>query len=1081
MVRYLKSVHLQGFKSFPIKTQIELVEGITGIVGANGSGKSNVVEAIKWVLGEQSAKSLRGDKMEDVIFNGTKDRVPMSMAEVSLVFDNENHWLPIEYSEASVSRRIFRSGEGQYSINKSRVRLKDVVELFLDTGIGRDSYAIFEQGKIDRLLSESPQERRALFEDFAGISKFKYRKEEAERKLENSAANIERINDVIIELEKEVVSLKEQAENAHLYHEVKAGLKNLELKFEALRKMNFESEIETKLNQRKQNEDKMKPLVDDLKTKEENIIQCEENIQTQETDYNSLRDEYVKIEREFGELKSRLENNKERRKSLENQVKSIENRMNEGEERAKKLDAELKQREKDYNTVSEEKEDVSSILHEIEAKIDKIHQDIKKLDDKTLGKSKAIGFDRIISKDHVDKNKQELIAYQTKLENFRTSLEERWNQLKTFEQQSEERKAQMALSNQAITALTDELKKVLQEIESRQSREKAIKKENQELNERVKRIQEESKKMDRVIIDSLEKQAELLKELNKKRPDIEAGIENIFNDLINMVQKNLLLDDIKNKMNLLKSQFGQYKEYYDSILNVLYSDEGTYTKKDALNKEQEEIGRQIIKNDEESEAVRIKIRELQEVREGIQNNYNKNQYETGSLKNEINKLADQMTATQEAFKMIENQINDTSEKIKTKQNITEEMMKIIDEYEEEIQELKSSRNKHLEEMNIKKVNFARVDEKYNALTNEITRIKNQINDLIELKATYGKDVNNALTTMKDLEAKIAKDETDMEQFLKKIEKYKEEIESRKGTIEKLQKTRKLMENQRKDMDENRQKLEKIIINLDNAISERKGFLESIIENAVKNYSVDINTVKIESEDNFENISAKINELRAELLKLGNVNLLAIEQYQNAKERLDFLAVQKQDSEKAIADIMALIDETNKKCIEQFVTSFEDIKKAFKKIFSRLFDGGRADLMLEDENDVLNSGVNIFAEPPGKKFQSISLLSGGERALVAIAVIFSILYLKPTPFVVLDEMDAPLDDDNIERFKALLHDFRETSQFIIVSHSKSTLEICDALYGVTMEEQGVSKIINVAFDEAEILFKVPDNNNTAGQS
>ncbi len=1080
MVKYLKSVYLQGFKSFPIKTQIDLVEGITGIVGANGSGKSNVVEAIKWVLGEQSAKSLRGDKMEDVIFNGTKDRVSMSMAEVSLIFDNENHWLPIDYSEVAVSRRIFRSGEGQYSINKSRVRLKDVVELFLDTGIGRDSYAIFEQGKIDRLLSESPQERRTLFEDFAGISKFKYRKEEAEKKLENSAANIERINDVILGLEKEVVSLKEQAENAHLYQEVKAGLKSLELKFEVLRKINFESEIANKLAQRKQNEDKLNPLMEELKDKEEKIIQCEENIQTEETDYNKIRDEYVKIEREFGELKSRLENNKERKKSLEGQVNNIGNRLHEGDDRLKTLENELSLREKEYNTISEEKEEVTSHLHEIESKIDQIHLDIKKLDAKILNRSKTVGFEKIISKDNVDKNKQDLIAYQTKLENYRASLEEKWNQLKNIEQQMEEKNTQLALSNQAISALTEELKKVLQEIEGLQSREKALKLENQNLNDKTKKIQEESKQMDRVIIDSLEKQAALLKEFAKKKPDIEAGIDSIFNELINMIQKNMPLEGIKNKMSLLKTQFGQFKDYYESILNVLYSDEGTYTKKDALNKESEDIGRQIFKNEEESEGIRLNIKELQEVREGIQNNYNKNQYEAGSVKNDLNKLTDQFTSTQEAFKMIENQINDTSEKIKTKQNQTEEMMQIIDEYEEEILEMKSNRNSLLEELNNKKINFARVDEKYNSLTNEITRINNQMSDLTEMKSTYQTDKNNALSSIKELDARVKKDDSEQEQFIKKIENYKDEIEKKKGLIEKLQKTRKLLDIQRKETDENRQRLEKIIINLDNALSERKGFLESIIENAIKNYGVDINTITIEKEDNFENISAKINDLRMELQRLGNVNLLAIEQYQNAKERLEFLAVQKQDSEKAIADIVSLIDETNKRCIEQFTSSFEDIRKAFKKIFSRLFDGGRADLMLEDENDVLNSGVNIFAEPPGKKFQSISLLSGGERALVAIAVIFSILYLKPTPFVVLDEMDAPLDDDNIERFKALLRDFRETSQFIIVSHSKSTLEICDALYGVTMEEQGVSKIINVEFDEADILFKALDNNTSQSE-
>ncbi len=292
MARYLKSIILQGFKSFPLKTEIEFVDGITGIVGANGSGKSNIVEAVKWVLGEQSAKSLRGDKMEDIIFNGTKNRLPASMAEVSLIFDNEKKWLPLEYSEVEITRRMFRSGEGQYFINKSKVRLKDIVELFLDTGIGRDSYAIFEQGKIDRLLSESPEERRILFEDFAGISKFKFRKEEAEKKLENSKQNLERVSDLIINLEKEVESLKTQAEVAKSYNELKQKLKDLELRFEALRALNFKKEIETKTKQKEETLKKLNALLSEKEKKEARLIEIENNIISLENKFNELKEKH---------------------------------------------------------------------------------------------------------------------------------------------------------------------------------------------------------------------------------------------------------------------------------------------------------------------------------------------------------------------------------------------------------------------------------------------------------------------------------------------------------------------------------------------------------------------------------------------------------------------------------------------------------------------------------------------------------------------------------------------------------------------------------------------------------------------
>jgi len=440
MVKYLRGLYLQGFKSFPVKTQLELVEGITGIVGSNGSGKSNIVEAIRWVLGEQSAKSLRGEKMEDVIFNGTKDRAAMSMAEVGLIFDNGNHWLPIDFSEVSVSRRMFRSGEGQYSINKSRVRLKDIVELFLDTGVGRDSYSIFEQGKIDRLLSESPFERRALFEDFAGISKFKFRKEEAEKKLQNSRINLERLNDIINELEKEVNSLKEQAENASCYQEVKTELHRAELKFEALRKANFEKEIENKTIQKSMHEEKMKPLIDQLMEDENKIIQMEESIQKEEEEFNMIRDEYTHAEREFGELNSRLANNLERKKAMEEQIRNQENRFTEGEERGNDLKSELAEKNSEMNSISSEKESVSEKMRHIEAEIDEFKLSIASLERMSLHLSRGIGFENIISKDDVEKNKQEIIALQTRIENFRAALEEKWNLMKMIEHQINEKK-----------------------------------------------------------------------------------------------------------------------------------------------------------------------------------------------------------------------------------------------------------------------------------------------------------------------------------------------------------------------------------------------------------------------------------------------------------------------------------------------------------------------------------------------------------------------------------------------------------------------------------------------------------------
>ena len=387
-----------------------------------------------------------------------------------------------------------------------------------------------------------------------------------------------------------------------------------------------------------------------------------------------------------------------------------------------------------------------------------------------------------------------------------------------------------------------------------------------------------------------------------------------------------------------------------------------------------------------------------------------------------------------------------------------------------MRDLKAKRNDLFDELNKKKIDYARIEEKYKSLNNEISRIKNQTADIEKMKNSYQTDHTNTIAIIEEIAKRIESDKTNQELFQRNINDFKKDIEQRQIDIAELQRSRKILELQRKETEENIQKLDKAVSNLENIISEKESFVQTIIQKSQETYLTDVRNTPLEQGETLDSTAKYITDLRRDLASLGDVNLLAIEQYHNVKEKLAFLQAQKLDSEKAMEDIINLINETNNKSIEQFTSAFEDIRKAFKKIFARLFDGGKADLVLMDEKDILNSGINIFAEPPGKKFQSISLLSGGERALVAIAVIFAILYLKPTPFVVLDEMDAPLDDDNIERFKSLLRDFKQTSQFVIVSHSKSTLEICDALYGVTMEEQGVSKIINVAFDEANVLFK-----------
>ncbi len=1059
---------LNGFKSFASKTYIEFTDGITGIVGPNGCGKSNVVEAIKWVLGEQSAKNMRGNKMEDVIFNGTRDRTAQGMAEVNLTFNNENHWLPIDFSEVQISRRIFRSGESQYYLNKSRVRLKELVEMFLDTGVGRDSYAIFEQGKIDRLLSESPLERRILFEDFAGISKFKFRKDEAERKLERSQENLERVNDLIIELEKEVTNLQKQAEDASKYNELRENLKDLEVRFEALRIRNIQNEIESRRNKIADHKAQQVPLHEELRKREEAIKKTEADIFEREGRLNTLTQQNESREQQLSEINSRLAAKRTRQQSIKERLDSMEARLKDEAERNHRLKEELAQKKADKEKAGQEKSKMEEGLAAIQSEIDAVFARIKSLDDSILNSSRELGFQRIVSKDDIDRLREEVITNHTKLESFRANLEEKWEDQRRHETEKKEKTQHHEALVNELDALKHQLEEILSRIEEGLLTEKKLKEENQAHSQEIRNIQTELKSMDKVIMESLEKQSSELKRFSDKKPLLDARLDDTLSRLQSAVEKGG--ESVKDIIKEFRTQFKEYQGYYENILGILYSDEGSYTHKEKLQARIEELTETITRNDLTLEKQRAKIRELQAERSDILSSYNKIEYEMNAVRKDLHRLEELITRTEETRKSLENQINATSEAINKKQNQVDKIQEIVTGYEKDIQTLREEKARHNEKLNIRKVDFARVEEQYKSISNEIRRLEQQIQDIEKNQSSYVTEKSQALDELDQLAIDIDEGATLAARLDEEIQGSRDQIHKDREELTQLRAASKAIEVQLNDLGLRIQKIEMSITSLEESIQERQQSLDIIVENTRNTYSIDAREIVIQETDNLDEIAAQTRRVRTSLSRLGDVNLLAIEQYQDAKERLDFLLQQRRDIEAAMSDIIDLISETNVKSEEQFMTAFQDIRKAFKKIFARLFDGGKADLLLTDKDNVLTSGIEIMAEPPGKKFQSISLFSGGERALVAIAVIFSILYLKPTPFVVLDELDAPLDDDNIDRFKKIVHDFKETSQFILVSHSKSTLEICDTLYGVTMEELGVSKVINVAFDENNVLFK-----------
>lgn len=1068
MPRYLKTLELDGFKSFAIKTTLECVEGITGIVGANGSGKSNIVEAIKWVLGEQSAKSLRGEKMEDIIFNGTQSRAPKGMAEVTLTFSNENRWLPLAFDEVGITRRIFRSGEGQYFINKSRVRLKDIVEIFLDTGIGRDSYAIFEQGKIDRLLSESPEDRRFLFEEFAGISKFKFRKEEAEKKLAESRSNLERVQDLIIELDRELIKLEKQAENARRYNEIKAALTSSELRFEVLRVRNMQQEIEAKIGEKQKLENQRDQKKGELESLEEKIILLDTELTQRENEQNEWREKMTSLEKMMTQLQTQIKANKERKRFLEEQIKSLSQRVQEGLEREKNLHEEYQKKQGSLTAIEELREDAKERLANIQKKIDTIHESMRILNQELLKKSRDLGLSQIVTRDHIDAFKKEILTLEFQRDNLKKKLEDLFYQKQILSSQYQQKLQVLEELKQKRDRLALEVQEITDQMYQNTKEENGLKQENQSLLQSIQNLQQKLKGIDKVIIESLEKQAKEIKDFSQKKPFLDAKLHDLFSKIEFSLESGHL-EESKTHLFALKNLFDEIRTSYENILAILYSEEGTYTQKERIQENIEEIAQVIEENRQKIEVLQERLRELQTLRENIQSSYTRTDYEVHSLEEEMKKLEKEQNSSEESYAQVQNTLSQYNDRILQKQTQLEEIMRVIEEYETEIAEKKAEANKEIEKLNNQRIETVRIEEQYKSLVTEIQRIRHQLEDIEKTRINYTRDIENSHQIVKQLEEHIAEAEEKLSSFSYELDEARQTVTDIRAQIENIIKQRKSLESLRRDLEVDIQMLEKRIGGLENAIQERQTNQQAIVTRIQELYHCFPDEVTIEPEDTIDSLHRQITTLRQDLIQLGDVNLLAIEEYRNAKERRDYLEQQRQDCERSMQDIIHLIEETNEKSRELFVTSFEAIRKSFRKIFARMFDGGRADVILVDENDVLNSGINIMAEPPGKKFQSIFLLSGGERALVAISLIFAILHLKPTPFVVLDEMDAPLDDDNIERFKRLLLDFKEVSQFLIVSHSKSTLEICDALYGVTMEEQGVSKVVSVAFDEAASLL------------
>ncbi|WP_313346312.1 chromosome segregation protein SMC [Sedimentibacter sp.] len=1185
---YLKKLYINGFKSFAEKTEVIVENGITAIVGPNGSGKSNISDAIKWVLGEQSAKSLRGGKMDDVIFAGTEKRMPLGYAEVNLVFDNESGQIPLEYKEVSIKRKLYKTGESEYYINKQQCRLKDIKELFMDTGIGREGYSFIGQGRVEDILSPNSETRRQVFEEASGIVKYKTRKEEAERKLEKTSDNLDRVDDIINELEERIIPLSEQSIKAKRFIEIKENLKQYELNYlaheyekhtEQLKLLNNQRNIATeqKIKLQKKRDyfsesiasQKEKITEIQLKIKELEEIRDQknkdyENYQSMMQVYKEKKLLYIKnIDNVKNEVSELLNRNEE----LENNIKLLieeKNQLIEG----LNLDTEK------FNSMNEEikvyKNEIDNIAKKIEEQrneLFELHKEINKLNSQksTVESFISNDADRIenllseIALENEDRNnKLSIINSIEEEQNTITSL------LSVKKQELNNSVNKLSLSENEKEKLNEQIRDVSNELNSSKSKLNILSNMEAYYDGYYKSIKTVMNNKDRepVLKNSIiGTVADIIKTDKKYETAIEVALgssiqniivntdveaENIIEYLkknkigrvtflpINMLQERSLnkaeQEVLKEKCVIntgdmlveTKNQFQTViKHLLGRIIIVDNLNNGFKISKklgnslkivtlqgDVINAGGSVTGGHIVSN----QNLLGRKKEIEECKELII----KAETALKDKNNKLNILTNEIKSNHEAIDTLKNEINENSnqyEKNISKINMLKEQAdktsSAVKKYTEEMQFINDEKIRHQEEL----ANILSEIERIMKLTEEKEKsIELTITQSDANKSKY-EEYNSIILSQRDLVAQINQDIKLKEE---KINNAEAEILRNNEQVSVKEESLKNIDieiiNAEKTIEENKIKsdtlTEEIKLTNDNLISEKENL--NVVQNEIYEYQNKINdankqiteilddenkmNVRIERENSkVEEISAKlweeyeinyamaiqykddsisqsrlyseVNSCKKAIKELGNVNIDSIEEYEEVKQRYDFLKKQQKDLIDAKDKLKEVIKELEIQMNDKFVEEFANIRLKFNDVFKKLFNGGSGDVYLEDETDALNSNIEIAVQPPGKKLSKISLLSGGEKALTAIALLFSILKTKPTSFCVLDEIEAALDDSNINRFSHYLREISRETQFIVITHRKGTMEYADTLYGATMEEKGVTKLVSMKLSNA----------------
>ncbi|MGN9121818.1 chromosome segregation protein SMC [Turicibacter bilis] len=1180
---YLKRIETIGFKSFADKTVVEFEQGVTAVVGPNGSGKSNISDAIRWVLGEQSAKSLRGGKMEDIIFAGTSTRKPLNFAEVTLVLDNSCGSLPIDYEEVSITRRVYRTGDSEYLINKQKVRLKDVVDLIMDTGIGHDSLSIISQDKVKAIVEARVEDRRVIIEEAAGVLKYKMRKKEATRKLESTSDNLSRVQDIIFELEDQVEPLRKQSEQAEKYMVLKQECSDSEISVLAYDIKTLNDQMERSKKERKDVEFEHVSINAKIANDERRRDTLKQNQQAQERQLEQLQADLVetsewiqKLQGQRDVLKERHKNASSNKEELAEQQAQLESRLETSqvelktaEEAMTKTKTLLETKQSQLQKVSEEYQHLEENLKiQLDTTRDAYFEDVNRL---ASVKNQYIAINQQIKRTETtlerineDEEKalldrdalvQEQETFKAQYGKFETSLKEKRDLYQQLYKEHQQRLKQAEMETNRHRHLTHQLDKMnnrLQWLEDAQ-------KDFSGFNEGVKKIlkareqgqvsgiegavaelvtvpKELELAMDVVLGPVMQQIVTTNDDSAKKAIDFlkkhHAGRATFLP--LNVIKSRLLPLDVQNRIQGNQDVVGvasqlvgydqRYRQIVENILgNIIVTKDLNVAKKlakqlnyryrivtlegDVINaggamtggavkrqgssllrqkNEIEDCQRQIQQLTDELEQSKVLQEEWAQTVKQSEKELQKVQLAGERLKEKMSEVNQQKLAFEyreksqnereqllrierreheaELKQLVEKNNQLAEDRLVLEQRI-EEAKATIETLEEQLEQQEELKSQLLQQMTELKVDVAKLE----------TALHNECATFERLKG----ETEQARTRLKELLDKIAESEQALlgndDEVVQLEANLAEKKEKREGIIEQIQDQRvtltkvsqelETLEREVRESHKVQQKMAESLNQLDVSIGKVDVEMDIMIKKLEEEYQMtfDHANENYPLKGSIEEIKSRIRSIKGQIAALGEINVGAIQEYQRVKERYDFLTTQRDDLIEAKATLEETINEMDQEMTVKFKETFDLVREQYMEIFKKLFGGGSADLVLTDPHDLLHTGVEIIAQPPGTKLKTSNLLSGGQKALTSIALLFAILKVRTVPFCVLDEVEAALDEANVARYANYLKAFSNETQFIVITHRKGTMEKADVLYGVTMQERGVTKLVSVRMD------------------